>query len=106
MSVYIISKNISIKIQNQFQDYFDPTDQDKWTDLLRIAKKDNALEKITKFPEKAPADLNVWLALYTIIPNSEFPIGNEELSSTSVQMQLVNDPDDDSEDCVDITLDV
>jgi hypothetical protein len=39
MPVYIISKNISIHIQKQFQDYFDPTDQEKWTELLTIAKK-------------------------------------------------------------------
>jgi hypothetical protein len=105
MPVYIISKNISIHIQKQFQDYFDPTDQEKWTELLTIAKK-NSTDIIANFPDKAPRDLNVWLALYKIIPNSEFSIENEELSSTSIQLQLVNDTDDDSEDYVDITIDL
>jgi len=105
MATYIISKNTRTEIQNQFQDYFDPTDQEKWTELLKIMKKCNSVEIILKFPDLVSNDLNLWLELYKFVPNSAFPIENEELSSTSTQMQLVSDPDDDSGDYVEITID-
>jgi hypothetical protein len=105
MATYIISKNTRTEIQNQFQDYFDPTDQEKWTELLKIMKKCNSVEIILKFPDLVSSDLNLWLELYKFVPNSLFPIENEELSSTSTQMQLVSDPDDDSGDYVEITID-
>jgi hypothetical protein len=73
--------------------------------IINNSKK-NSTDIIANFPDKAPRDLNVWLALYKIIPNSEFSIENEELSSTSIQLQLVNDTDDDSEDYVEITIDL
>jgi hypothetical protein len=105
MATYIISKNTRTEIQNQFQDYFDPTDQEKWTELLKIMKNYNSVDIISKFPDLVSNDLNLWLELYKFVPNSAFPIENEELSSTSTQMQLVSDPDDDSRDYVEITID-
>jgi hypothetical protein len=105
MATYIISKNTRTEIQNQFQDYFDPTDQEKWTELLKIMKKCNSVDIISKFPDLVSNDLNLWLELYKFVPNSAFPIENEELSSTSTQMQIVSDPDDDSGDYVEITID-
>ena len=105
MNSYLITKNTQTEVQNQFQDYFDSTDQQKWSSMIKIASKSNPKNIISKFPNEVPSDLNLWIELYKIIPNSEFSIENEEISSTSVQIQLVNDPDDDSEDCVDITLD-
>ena len=68
-------------------------------------KKCNSVEIILKFPDLVSSDLNLWLELYKLVPNSLFPIENEELSSTSTQMQLVSDPDDDSGDYVEITID-
>ena len=36
MATYIVSKNTRTEIQNQFQDYFDPKDQEKWTDVITV----------------------------------------------------------------------
>jgi hypothetical protein len=105
MPSYLITKNTQTEVQNQFQDYFDSTDQQKWIGMMKIASKSNPKKIISKFPNEAPSDLNLWIELYKLIPNSEFSIENEEISSTSIQMQLVNDPDNNSGECVDITLD-
>lgn len=105
MATYIVSKNTRTEIQNQFQDYFDPKDQEKWTELLKIMKKCYSVDIISKFPDLVSSDLNLWLELYNFVPNSAFSIENEELSITSTQMHIVSDPDDDSGDYVEITLD-
>jgi hypothetical protein len=106
MPAYIISKNITVQTHNQYQDYFDSSDQEKWANLLNIAARHNSANKLSKFPPEVPGDLNLWLELYTLVSNSNFAIENEELSSSSVQMQLMNDPDDVSGEYVNITLDV
>jgi len=106
MPTYIVTKNISIQIQNQFQDYFDSTDQVRWSALLKTAKKSSTKEIICKFPDQVSSDLYLWLELFKLIPNSKFAIENEELTCISAQMRLKNDPDDGSgADELDISLD-
>lgn len=101
MAKYVISKNVTSEMQQQYEEVFDTSNQSLWERLLTNALSLTNASEIVALPRSASHNPEHWLLLFRYLPSAKYSIENESfVQIKSTQWLLTNDEGSDDSDYV------